>query len=344
MASLITIKRQKGTVYQIRYRLDGWYHKTPVLPVSKREAELLKMDIEHRLGKHKAGLEKFLDPTRQNPKSQLITSYAEWFFKNKKTAIRRGTPIKKRTKETYVQAFKFLVDAIGNKPISEIKKKIPDIEEALNKYPKPSSRSIILRSLKAAWNFGVSRDYIESSPFLKIENPKVNHTPETYTLEEIHRIYNNVETDEGKVALGLAFYGGLRREEICRNSTWEKDVDWENQILNLPHAKTGTDQKIVIFPELLEILQAYKKNEGFLVPRHPHTITHILTEAKLKAGIKKKGSVHIFRHSIGKILRERGCDIRDIQDHLRHSSVITTMHYTQTDLKHLKERLLKNRV
>jgi integrase/recombinase XerD len=55
------------------------------------------------------------------------------------------------------------------------------------------------------------------------------------------------------------------------------------------------------------------------------------------AQLNKRGSCHLFRHTMATLMLEGGADIRFIQAMLGHSKLDTTEIYTQVSIRKLKE-------
>lgn len=72
-------------------------------------------------------------------------------------------------------------------------------------------------------------------------------------------------------------------------------------------------------------------------PLTPRSIQRIVQKYATAAGIVKKVTPHVFRHSFATDLLINGADIRSVQAMLGHSSITTTQIYTHITNKQLKE-------
>jgi integrase/recombinase XerD len=133
----------------------------------------------------------------------------------------------------------------------------------------------------------------------------------------------------------MLYSAGLRVSEVTALKI--EDIDSKRMMLHIKGAKGKKDKMVPLSARLLDILRIYYRQyhpkvyvfEGEGGGRYSErSVQEILAYAKKRAGIKKKGSVHMLRHSYATHLLEGGTDIRYIQAFLGHNNIGTTMRYT----------------
>jgi len=179
--------------------------------------------------------------------------------------------------------------------------------------------------------------------------PKVpQKLPKILSREEVAQL---IEASSGlfERTLLMVLYGtGMRRAEVARLKI--VDVDSQRMVLHVVNGKGGKDRDLPLSPTLLETLRAYwrwLKPRTYLFPSRMHrdheqpisdkTVWHACAEAARKAGIRKRVSPHLLRHSWATHLLEAGTDLRTIQLLLGHEDLETTARYLHLSAQHLHQ-------
>lgn len=178
---------------------------------------------------------------------------------------------------------------------------------------------------------------LDRSPeFYDLPRPKKPlKLPSILAEQEVLEMIQKMTNLKHKSILMTGYAGGLRVSEIIGLKL--EDIDSKRMMIHLHGAKGKKDRMVPLSKVLLATLREYylsyhPKEYVFENPQGgPYSVRstqQILQDAKFAAGIHKKGSIHMLRHSYATHLMEGGTDIRVIQELLGHNSIKTTMRYT----------------
>ena len=154
----------------------------------------------------------------------------------------------------------------------------------------------------------------------------------------------NISRLRNKLILTLLYSTGLRVSELTKLEI--KHIDYQERTIRV--RGKGEKDRIVIFDEeTLDLIGEYLEKRGvdnkyLFVNQRNNTLTsryiqYMIKEYAKKAGIERKVTPHILRHSFATHLLKNGVDIRAIQQLLGHSNLSTTQIYTSVDMHTLKQ-------
>ena len=140
--------------------------------------------------------------------------------------------------------------------------------------------------------------------------------------------------------IDLLFSTGLRVSELCSLSN---DIDLSQNEISV-RGKGSKVRVVFITDDALLSIKEYKSKylhqnkivNDKLFPVTPRTIERIIKKYSIIAGISKKITPHVLRHSFATNLLQNGADIRSVQAMLGHSNIATTQIYTHVTDSHLK--------
>lgn len=174
--------------------------------------------------------------------------------------------------------------------------------------------------------------------------------------EELERLLKSPNQDKdpekrarGKAILELLFSTGLRVSELCSLST---DLNLNSEEFSI-RGKGGKVRVVFLSDAAKKSLKEYlslrkdmsdalfvkvrsekrSSNEGLT----RRSIERIVKKYAIQAGITKKVTPHVIRHSFATDLLQNGADLRSVQALLGHSSITTTQIYTHVTDRGLRD-------
>ena len=200
--------------------------------------------------------------------------------------------------------------------------------------------------------FGIKKFYEMNNiewDFIKLRSNDA--IPYYFDEEDVLAIFSVCSNIKHLAMLQTLFYGCLRSSELCKLD--DKDLNLNTKSIHLRETKNGSDGMAYINGECAETLRLYLKIRpqvkiGDRIPLfytdnmnlwYKNDIHRMFLSYKKKAGIDKPGAVHVFsRHTPATIMVAKGCDIRIVQEVLRHRDIRTTLRYAHVSDKTKREK------
>jgi site-specific recombinase XerD len=228
-------------------------------------------------------------------------------------------------------------------------------QEGVGGTMKHKTQNYYLIALRAFLKFLRKRN-IESLNPERIELAKVGARDlDLISQDELGRLMGgpkgaSLQALRDRAMLELLFSTGLRVSELC---SLDRDLDLSRDEFSV----RGKGEKVrVVFlsPTAKKAVKEYLDKRGDLdealfvqmgkasknakdLRLTPRSVERIVKQYATKAGITRKVTPHVIRHSFATDLLENGADLRAVQALLGHQNITTTQVYTHVTDKHLRE-------
>jgi integrase/recombinase XerD len=211
--------------------------------------------------------------------------------------------------------------------------------------------------VKAFFKYLAKANHILYNPASELDMPRVEKRLPRHILN-VREVEKVLAVPDLATAIGIrdraileTFYStGIRRLELIHLKLY--DVDTERGTIMIRQGKGKKDRMLPIGSRALAWIVKYRDDvrpdlacgagdatlflttlgEAFA----PGRMTQMVREYVDAADTGKRGSCHLFRHTMATLMLENGADIRYIQAMLGHAELSTTQIYTQVSVRKLK--------
>src|SRR4030042_3453821 len=221
-----------------------------------------------------------------------------------------------------------------------------------------NTKSVVrdLSAIRSFFRFLIQEGILETNPVEDLESPKVANTlPELLSLKEIEQILEqpNLQTPLGmrdRAMLEMLYATGMRVSELTHLPTHQVNLEGGSVLL---YGKGSKERIVPLGSEAMKWVALYLKGaRGALSKGKESAFLFInrsgkgmsrqrfwrnLKDYAKKAGLHKRISPHLLRHSFASHLLERGADLRSVQMMLGHVDISTTQIYTHVTGERLKK-------
>ena len=160
----------------------------------------------------------------------------------------------------------------------------------------------------------------------------------TLTRGEVERLFAQMTDERDRVLFAAMYYFGLRASEV--GLLRREHVNFTTRRIYIPRLKSGVAGEKVMTTEYLRLLRDYVRNRTdglpYLFPsRNARPVSRQRIDRLFRMYAEQanislhKRHSHCLRHSIAAHLLDAGHTLEDVQDHLGHKSIHSTVVYSK---------------
>jgi integrase/recombinase XerD len=215
-----------------------------------------------------------------------------------------------------------------------------------------------LSALRLFFKYLTRSNYLLSNPASEIELPRLGQRmlpKAVLTRSEMEQVLSqpDVANDLGirdRAILETLYSTGMRRMELTNLSIYDLDVGRGAVLIR--QGKGKKDRVVPIGERALDWIDRYitdvrptlvvdPEENALYLTSYGERLSNDGLSARVTryvdaAAIGKRGSCHLFRHTMATLMLEAGADVRFIQEMLGHAKLDTTQLYTQVSIRELK--------
>lgn len=215
-----------------------------------------------------------------------------------------------------------------------------------------------LTTIRSFFRWLARQNRILYNPASDLEMPRVERRLPRHVLSETEAELVLQQPDlqdplgvRDRAILETFYSTGIRRFELAGLSLY--DLDLERGTVMVRQGKGRRDRMVPIGERAMVWVDKYladvrpdyavEPDDGTLFlakeggPIGLHRLSEMVRDYVDRAQIGKRGSCHLWRHTMATLMLEGGADIRFIQQMLGHAELSTTQIYTQVSIRKLKQ-------
>jgi integrase/recombinase XerD len=221
-----------------------------------------------------------------------------------------------------------------------------------------STRSVVrdLAAIRSFFRFLVQEGILDANPIEELESPRIERKlPEILTLKEVEQLLEQPDSQtpigiRDRTMLEVLYATGMRVSELTKLPI--QQVNLEGGYV-LVFGKGSKERIIPLGSEAMKWITLYlnsarekfakgKESSSLFINRSGRGMSRQQFWKNIKAygrraGIRKRITPHLLRHSFASHLLEGGADLRSVQIMLGHTDISTTQIYTHVTGERLKK-------